>query len=306
MPLQAFTLSTWNLQKGPALENLAKTNIFAAAARSARHQIIGSLAEKSDIVFVQEPPTEIRDETQQIDYDAIETQQGVWVSYNRDADNQVHKSANRPAYFSNKFGLTPLQVPSDCPVNGKDDSFRLSAMGYACTNLGYAIFVSLHATSGAGAERNTRAFLEWLSKWVPAEHAEVRFVLIGADFNHDPFPRDVTMENNCRAQFSLPSEMTQQSGGAIDGFCCLTIDPAIKVKWRNAQRLCTGELNSPIETKMVKVNPNIQQGFNERGYLGKLSFGPMPGTSQPLRGSDMWIRMSDHCAVMGVAEISCP
>ena len=304
MATQIFTMATWNMQKGPALENRAKTNIFSAAARSARHQILGHLIQSSDIVFVQEPPGEIRDETQRIDYSNFETQMEAWVSYNRNLDNQVHENANRPAYYS-RFGLNPVEVPSSCPVNGKEDSFRLSAMGYACTNVGYALFVSLHATSGAGAKRNTGEFLEWLTKWARTECEHAKFVLIGADFNHDPNPRDVKV-GGFSAQFSVPGQMTQQSGGAIDGFCCLILDHNVTVKWRNPVRACTGESNTPIETRMVRVNPNIQQGVNERGYLGKLPAGPLAGTGHALRGPDMWTRMSDHCPVTGIAEVTCP
>ncbi|HTV86628.1 MAG TPA: hypothetical protein VME63_14605 [Dyella sp.] len=301
--MKTFKLATWNLQKGPALEDFAKSNFFAAAARSARYQVLGGLIRNSDIVFVQEPPVEIRQETQQVDFANIEAQEQVWSSYNQEADNQAHKSANRPAYYS-QFAMRLLEVPSDCPANGSEDAFRLSAMGWAVTALGEAIFVSLHATSGYGAKRNTTEFLKWLAKWVPDQHRNVRFVLIGADFNHTPNPTSYKVEN-CSVEFSLPTQMTQQSGNAIDGFCCLIVDPAITVKWQNSQRVCTGECAGAIETKMVQVNPNILQAVNQRGYLGKLTAGPLAGTSAVL-SSDMWVRMSDHCAVVGAIDISCP
>jgi hypothetical protein len=303
MVMKTFKLATWNLQKGPALENLAKANIFAAAARSARYQILDGLVSNTDIVFVQEPPEEIRRETQQVDFDNLQAQEGVWTSYNQYTDNQFHKSANRPAYYS-QFTIRPLQVPSDCPVNGNEDAFRLPAMGWAVTPLGEAIFVSLHATSGYNAQRNTTDFLRWLAKWVPVQHPGVRFVLIGADFNHTPNPVSYQVEN-CGVVFSVPHQMTQQSGNALDGFCCLVVDHAITVKWHNPQRVCTGELGGPIETKMVQVNPNILQAVNQRGYLGKLTSGQLAGTNATLHG-DMWVRMSDHCAVVGAIDISCP
>jgi hypothetical protein len=303
MTMQTFKLATWNMQKGPALEDLAKTNIFAAAARSARYQVLDYLVKNSNIVFVQEPPADIRQQTQQVDFTNLDVQERTWVSYNQDMDNQVHKSANRPAYYPT-FLIQPLEVPSTCPVNGREDAFRLSAMGRACTDLGYALFVSLHATSGGGAKANTEIFLEWLVKWVRAEDPEVRFVLIGADFNHTPNPTSYDIGKS-KVIFSLPTQMTQQSGNAIDGFCCVAIDPKITVKWGNSQRVCTNEFRITIETEMHQANRNIDQGVNQRGYVGKLTPGLLAGTNTQLH-SDMWIRMSDHCAVVGTVEISYP
>ena len=301
--VQTFKLATWNLQKGPALQNLAKQNIFAAAALSARYQILDFLQKNCDIVFVQEPPTEIRDETQKIDFSGtFETHEKVWLSYNREADNQVHQSANRPAYWTS-LPTQVLTTPSNCPCNGNEDAYRLSAMGWTVTKLGEAIFISLHATSGYNAKRNTEDFLKWLAEWVVAEHKGVRFVVIGADFNH--WCTQDLQFGAVTATFRQPTAMTQQSGSILDGFCCLLIDPTLKVKWSNAQRVVKGDLLGPIGTRMVQVNPDIQQMENHRGYIGELPKGQLPGTNQMLNEA-LDIRMSDHCAVVAQLEVTEP
>lgn len=289
-------VSTWNMQKGPGMESMVKSNIFDAAARSARYQVLEYLKTESDITFIQESPADIREVSQTIDYSGFKTQDNAWVSYVHDSDNQDNKSANRPSYWS-KFPAMWTEVPSDCPVNGKQDSFRLSAIAYACTPVGYEFFISLHATSGGHAKRNTQSFIEWICKWLKAKEKNAAFALIGADFNHS-VPDGVHQASDCQYSFNAPNAMTQQSDGIIDGFCCIIANPAIDVKWWPASRLCTGERDAPIETKMVMVDPNIHQGVNERGYLGKIKTGQLPGTVQDMKGKDMWVRMSDHCPVL--------
>jgi len=292
------------MQKGPGLESLEKAGVFVAAARSARSQILECLKADADITFIQESPVDIRDKSQEVDYSEISVSENVWISYAEESDNQVHKSANRPSCFA-KFAVQLMEVPPDCPVNGKEDSFRLSVMVRAWTVVGYGIFVSLHATSGYGAERNTDEFIEWLCRWVKEKHEGTAFVLIGADFNHATSGKNYDI-GDCRVSFNSPKKMTQQSGAGIDGFCCVVLNPAISVTWWPALRVCTGELDAPIETRMVMANRNIQQGVNQRGYLGKVKAGHMPGTGQDLNGQDMWIRMSDHCPVMCGIDLSCP
>jgi hypothetical protein len=302
--IKTYNLATWNMQKGPAVQDLAKTNIFAAAALSARFQILEQLKNNHDVVFVQEPPKEIRAETQ-VNIQELGAQENVWISYNENWDNQDHKSANRPAYYSN-LTIFPAEAPHDCPVSGNEDACRLVAMGWAeVVQLGKVMFMSLHATSGFGAKKNTDDILSWLDHWIPAEHPGVKVVLIGADFNHTPNPVSRVMDN-CRVEFSLPNNMTQQSGNAIDGFCCLIFDNEITVKWDYTLRLCTGEHDSVIKTKMEQVYPFKDQAVNKRGYIGEVTSGPLIGTSKTLHGDSMWIRMYDHCAVIGKITINAP
>jgi len=299
-----FKLATWNMQKGPGLKSSEKARLFDAVARSARYQVLECLKSNSDILFIQESPADIREESQEVDYSKPESREKAWISYDKKSDNQVHKSANRPSYWSN-FTANWLDVPGDCPCNGKEDSFRLSVMARAATSIGYGIFISLHATSGHGAERNTQQFIEWLCAWVKDKHEGTEFVLIGADFNHQMNKRTYDV-GDCMVSFRSPVHPTQQSGSSIDGFCCIALNPEISMTWWSPLRLCTGETDAPIETRMVMANPNIQQGFNQRGYLGKVKSGSMPGTDQNLNGPDMWIRMSDHCPVVCEIDLSRP
>lgn len=302
MPILKIKLGTWNMQKGPGLESVEESPIFDAVARSARHQMLGWLLASRDITFIQEPASDLRDKTQTVDYSVANEK--VWMSYDKKADNQVHASANRPAYYAS-FTIQRLDIPSDCPVNGNEDAFRLSAMGAAVTSVGKGLFISLHATSGYGAKKNTRLFVAWLCKWVKEKHADTAFILIGADFNHKVNGVEYEVEG-CHVSFKAPTGMTQQSGSSLDGFCCITVDPAIGLKWWEPLRACTGEIATPIQTKMVMTDRNKQQGVNQRGYVGLMQSGPMPGTVQALSGPEMWTRMSDHCPVVCEVDISRP
>lgn len=297
-------VATWNMQKGPALESTKALSFLDAAALSARHQVLEFLKNDTDITFIQESPADIREETQKVDFSAFRTHESEWVSYDRRHDNQAHSSANRPAFFS-RHVMQGVDVPSDCPVNGKDDAFRLSAMGCSSTAVGYGVFISLHATSGWNAKSNTADYLSWLCKWLKTDKS-CRFAIVGGDFNHRP-QSDTSSIEGCAVQFCFPGGMTQQSGSTIDGFCSICVDPSVTAQWSAPQRVVTGEKNGPIQTKMVQANPNIGQMHNQRGYLGSVKAGKLPGSTQTLSGSsDMWVRMSDHCAVVGSVAFTCP
>ena len=297
-------VATWNMQKGPALASTQAQSFLNAGALSARHQVLGFLISDTDITFIQESPADIREETQRPDFSAFRAHEKEWVSYDRTHDNQSHRSANRPAFYSNHT-IQALDSPSDCPANGHEDAFRLSAIGRRSTSVGYGVFISLHATSGWNAKSNTTDYLSWLCKWLK-EDKSCRFAIVGGDFNHRP-PHDVATIEGCAVTFCFPGGMTQQSGSTIDGFCSICVDPTVTAKWSAAQRVVTGEKDGPIETQMARADPNIGQMHNQRGYLGKVKLGDLPGTVQSLSGSsDMWVRMSDHCAVVGSVTFTCP
>lgn len=293
-------VATWNMQKGQVMEAVGNESALEQWTRDARNTVLGHLTANHDYIFAQESAQQIRLQTQQANFVSPDAQEKEWMSYHQNDDNQAHQSANRPAIFSNTT-MRPAKIPHDCPVNGSEDSFRLSAMGWACTSVGNGLFVSLHATSGWGAKQNTEAYLLWLCKWLKKN--EMDFAVIGADFNHTPCANSAIVDG-CKLDFSLPQEMTHQCGSVLDGFCSIIVNPAITASWNKPLRLVTSDANWGDETKMVQVDQSNPQPVNARGYLAMLKRADSAAMEKLRRVPEYWVHLSDHCPVVAQLELT--
>jgi hypothetical protein len=200
--MPVYKVFTWNMQRA---QSISRTPGNATIRE--RYRVLKALVDWADFGFITEPGQDIRDNLNNFGLPGLNRH-----FYNsQNADNQNPAAACRPVIYSK----TPISHPTPDAnsyvqyLSGGANAFRYPAAGMvdlppAPNKL---LLVSFHATSGFGADENSRTYFDNFYPRPQRPNAPAMVWIVGGDFNCD-----------AGNGVYMPTTYTHQSSHTLDGF----------------------------------------------------------------------------------------
>jgi hypothetical protein len=262
--MPVYKVFTWNMQRA---QSISRTD----ATIRERYRVLQTLVNWADVGFITEPGKDIRTGLNNFQLPGLNRH--FYAS--QMGDNQTDASACRPVVFSK----TPISHPTPDAnsyvqyLSGGANASRYPAAGMVDLPPGSnkLLLVSFHATSGFGADENSRTYFDNFyprsDRGFRAPHPAMVWI-VGGDFNC-----------NAGNGVYMPTTYTHQSSHTLDGFFAdqydtrfVVTDSVAAYTYLNGHT--TGEGN--LETN-VHINPH---GYVVNGH-----------------------HLSDHCPVCAELKI---